>query len=228
MFGGISRAVLLLTALFGTALWIAACATPPPSAPADLSSRPEATGDIEISEGAYLLEMEPLAGGYRLGSTFELDDPENERFEYRGAQAGHVVYHRKLLSHGESSEFTDILLHVGPGAEVNKIVLLKQFSSLENARAFYDRQYRRQREEYYLTEDSGNSGNIRFAQVEAYPDRASWRAAYDRYSASDQEGPFLYYYHPLIARRTANFVYLRGIPTVALIYESHRYGGGVR
>lgn len=221
------RALLLLTVIPPAALSLFGCTTTakewddrPHGGPIALEST-----DFERLEVDHLLDMEPGAGGYQLGSEFRQKEPGNEGFEYRGRQAGHVIYHRKLR--GESGErgFTDILLHIDAEKVVNKIVLLRQFSALEPAEAFFDRQYRRQREGYYLVGDSGNSGTIRFATVEAYPDRESRQAAYDRYRASHREKPFLYYYHPLIARRTASFVYVRGVPTVALIYESHNYEG---
>lgn len=218
MIRGISRFGLLLLpflAVYGLLTALLGCTTAP---------EPESSS-VEVE---YLLRMEPVAGGYRLGSEFDLEAPGNERFEYRGTQGGHVVYHRKVLPGDDRWSFTDLLLHIGPKESVNKIVLLRQFSSLENARLFYDRQYRSQREHYYLAEDSGNSGNIRYARVEAYPDRESWRAAYNRYNEAPREEPFLYYYHPLIARRTASFVYVQGVPTVALIYEGHEYEGGLR
>lgn len=180
------------------------------------------------SQTDALLEMESSAEGYRLGSEFRPEAPENGSFEYRGRQAGHVVYHRKAATDGDRWKYTDILLHVGPEGMINKIVLLRQFSSLQEASDFYDREYRRQRDRYHLTEDSGNRGNIRFAKVEAYPDRATWEAAHRRYREEEEDEPFRYYYHPLIAGRTASFVYVRGVPTVALIYEGHGYPGGAR
>jgi hypothetical protein len=207
------RAALLKTAAFLLTLLLAGCATADRGAPSP-------------QESEYLLRMEPSAGGYRLGSEFRLDAPKNESFEYRGRQAGHLVYHSKLVTGGERWKYTDILLHVGPAGRVNKIVLLRQFASLQGATEFYETEYRRQRERYYLTEDSGNSGTLRYAKVEAYPDRATWEGAYRRHLDRGESGPFHYYYHPLIATRTASFVYLRGVPTVAMIYEGHGYPGG--
>lgn len=205
----------------------AGAAYPAAAAGAPAEDNPTAARQaLVLSDADYLLEMEPSAGGYRLGSELGPEELEKDSFEYRGRQAGHVVYHRKVLTDGDRWQYTDILLHLGPGGSINKIVLLRQFASLREATDFYDREYRRQRDRYYLTEDSGNSGSIRFAKVAAYPNRAAWEAAHRRYLEEERREPFRYYYHPLIAGRTASFVNVRGVPTVALIYEGHDYPGG--
>lgn len=173
-----------------------------------------------VPEGE-LLAMVPGAQGYELGSP--LAAAEEERFAYRGRQAGHTVLHREIPSEGEQWRYTDLLLHIGPAGRINRIVLLRQFTSREEARRFYTREYEAQRERYRLAADSGTVGSILFSRIEAYPDRASWESARGEYVARGGAAPFAPYYHPLIARRSAIFVYVQGVPTVARIYESHHY-----
>ncbi|MFW6214371.1 MAG: hypothetical protein ACOC45_00360 [Alkalispirochaetaceae bacterium] len=186
-------------------LLLAACTSTPPTEPGE----PE------------LLDMVPGAEGFELGTRFS---PEGEAaFSYRGRQAGHVVYHRDVPVDGQRWRYTDLMLHVGPGGRINRIVLLKQFVSREEAELFYQREYEAQRGRYRLSADSGEEGSIRFSRVEAYPDRHSWAEARGEHREAGGDSPVAPYYHPIIARRSAIFVYVRGVPTVARIYESHRY-----
>lgn len=167
------------------------------------------------------LEMESEVRGYVLGERFSPGVPEERGFAYRGTQGGHRVYHIEVEA-GRWG-FSDMLLHIDAQELVNKIVLLRQFETAEAADRFYDRRYTAQKETYRLAADSGNRGGLRYARVEAYPTEEQWERAYERHRRGNGEASFNYYYHPRIARRTASFAVVRGIPTVTLIYEGHRF-----